>query len=71
MKLTLEDIKEGEFFEYRAADNEENYALYQKLIGNKHYNAVLLNNGEACILHTQTPIFKRVSVNISIEREIT
>ena len=71
MKLTLEDIKEGEFFEYRPHENDEDYALYQKLMGNKHYNAVLLNNGGPCILHAKTPLFKRVSVNISIEREIT
>jgi hypothetical protein len=68
MKICFEELEEGEFFEYRHGAGDDDHYLYQKLIPSEHYNAVLLNNGQLCNIHPKTPLFGRVSLEITVNR---
>lgn len=78
MKTNLEEILPGEFFEYKqeqsnAEDSEGTesvYELYQKLTPNPHYNAILITKGQPCNLYPKASVFKKVSLEIKVERTL-
>lgn len=69
MKVKWSDLKVGDFFQYLGSSKEDIPQLYQKVAENGIYNAVLLNDGQLCNLHTESSIFEKVSVSFEIHKE--
>jgi hypothetical protein len=67
MTVKWTDLNPGDFFFIEV--EEYGSMLYQKIMPKNGYNAVLLNSGELCLLHTpdhSNKLYQKVTVTFNI-----
>jgi hypothetical protein len=69
VKVSLNEMQSGDFFEYQGPPNEAPI-LYQKISpDNPNFNSILINQGKLCNLCPISKVFMLVSVAINIEKD--
>jgi hypothetical protein len=70
MKLSISELKIGDFFFYESNDREENKInrfYYQKVSPQKDFNCVLLTTGELCNIAPESKLFTPVELQFNLE----